>query len=83
MSSFFDMISAFIAFLMTAAFLHFGAADDSALRDAPAPSPIVAQSHSESTMSPDMSPPGPAGAEDAATPVDDTAAQPAAPRHSA
>jgi len=29
MSSFFDMISAFIAMLMSAAFLHFGAAGDS------------------------------------------------------
>ncbi len=37
MSSFFDMISAFIAMLMSAAFLHFGAAGDSR-PDTPPPS---------------------------------------------
>lgn len=53
MSSFLDMISAFIAFLLAAAFLHFGASDDSVVRDSSAPAPVVAQSHSESTMSPE------------------------------
>ena len=68
MSSLFDMISAFIAFLMSAAFLHFGASDGNTLRDTPPPAPTVAQSHSESTMSPEPAA-GPQDAAPAATPV--------------
>ena len=77
MSSFFDMICAFIAFLMSAAFLHFGANDPTTLRDTPPPAPVVTQGHSESTMSPET----PARPEDAATPADPVSAQPAAPQH--
>ncbi len=45
MSSFFDMISAFIAMLMSAAFLHFGAAGEShPVTPAPTASHTVASS---------------------------------------
>lgn len=93
MSSFFDMICAFIVFLMAAAFQHFGASDGTALGDMPTPAPVVAQSHSESTISPDAGSPDAmkpdsednpvARPEDAATPAEPVMAQPPADRHSA
>ena len=58
MSSFFDMISAFIAMLMSAAFLHFGAAGEShPVTPAPTASHTVASSADPIVDENDMSMP--------------------------
>ena len=79
MSAFLDMISAFIAFLMSAAFLHFGAVDGTALHDTPESPPAAVQGHSESTLS------APPAAQPVAAETTDTASptQPGSPQRTA